>query len=113
VSWDLQFFDPITVASRKPLLTTQGSPLGTPEAGGGPMTQSVYNIMKAPLGWSIFCDGVNLGGVYGSKEAAFEAAIVAASFAVRDGTGIQINVPTTSETGEILGNRISTLGRSQ
>ena len=37
------------------------------------MTQSVYNIVKAPLGCSIVYDGVKLGGVYGSKEAAFEA----------------------------------------
>jgi hypothetical protein len=37
-----------------------------------PMTQSVYNIVKEPLGWSIFCDGVKSGGTYGSKEAALE-----------------------------------------
>ena len=58
------------------------------------MTQSVYNIVKAPLGWSIFCDGVKIGGTYGSKEAALEAAGVAAALAVRDGAGIQINVPS-------------------
>ncbi|MEA2869999.1 MAG: hypothetical protein QOE39_4714, partial [Bradyrhizobium sp.] len=28
------------------------------------MTQSIYNIVKAPMGWSIFCDGVKIGGVY-------------------------------------------------
>jgi hypothetical protein len=57
------------------------------------MTQSVYNIVKAPMGWSIFCDGMRIGGIYGSKEAALEAAAVGASLAVRDGAGIQINVP--------------------
>jgi hypothetical protein len=69
------------------------------------MTQSIYNIVKAPLGWSIFCDGVKIGGVYGSKEAALEAATVAAAFAVRDGTGIQINVPSTFGPDEIPGKR--------
>jgi hypothetical protein len=65
------------------------------------MTQSVYNIVKAPLGWLINCDDVKLGGIYGSKEAAYEAATVAASFAVRDGAGVQINVPSSSEPDEI------------
>jgi hypothetical protein len=58
--------------------------------------QSTYNVVKAPLGWSIYCDGVKLGGIYGSKEAAFEAATVAAMFAVRDGASVQINVPSES-----------------
>jgi hypothetical protein len=57
------------------------------------MTQSTYNIVKAPSGWSVYCDGVTIGGTYGSKEAALEAATVAATLAVRDGSGIQINVP--------------------
>ena len=48
------------------------------------------------MGWSIYIDGVNLGGVYGSKEAAFGATTVAAMF-VRDGTGVQINVPSAGE----------------
>jgi hypothetical protein len=49
------------------------------------------------LGWLIYSDGVKLGGIYGSKEAAFEAATVAAMFAVRDGAGVQINVPRAGE----------------
>jgi hypothetical protein len=59
------------------------------------MTQSIYNIVKAPSGWFVFCDGVKTGGTYGSKEAALEA--VAAALAVRDGAGIQINVPSAAE----------------
>ena len=59
--------------------------------------QSVFSVVKAPLGWSIYSDGVKLGGVYGSKEAAFEAATIAAMFAVRDGAGVQINVPSAGE----------------
>ena len=57
------------------------------------MTVSIYNIFKAPLGWSIYCDGVKIGGVFGSKAAAFEAATLAASFAVQGGSGVQVNVP--------------------
>ena len=45
------------------------------------------------MGWSVFCDGVRLGGIYSTKEAALEAAAVAASILVRDGHGAQINVP--------------------
>jgi hypothetical protein len=61
------------------------------------MTQSKYNIVKAPSGWSVYCDGAMLGGNYGSKEAALEAATVAATLAVRDGAGVQINVPSKSK----------------
>ena len=46
------------------------------------MTISIYDVAKAPMGWAVYCDGVKLGGVFGSKAAAFEAATVAASFAV-------------------------------
>jgi hypothetical protein len=53
---------------------------------------SVYNIVKAALGWSIYCDGVKLGGIYASKEAALEAVTIAAAFAFRDGAGVQINI---------------------
>jgi hypothetical protein len=73
------------------------------------MTTTVYNIFKAALGWSIYCDGVRLGGIYASKEAALEATTVAAAFAVRDGAGIQINVPGSREPDEIPLNWISAL----
>jgi hypothetical protein len=43
---------------------------GTPESCAGSMTQSIYNIVKAPSGWFVFCDGVKAGGTYRSKEAA-------------------------------------------
>jgi hypothetical protein len=73
------------------------------------MTSTVYNIAKAALGWSIYCDRVRLGGVYASKEAALEAATVAAVFAVRDGAGVQINIPGAREPDEIPLNWISAL----
>ena len=65
------------------------------------MAISVYNIVKAPMGWSVFCDGTRLGGVYGSKEAGLEAAAVAAAFVLRDGGGIQINAPDDAAQDEI------------
>jgi hypothetical protein len=61
------------------------------------VAQSVFDIVKAPLGWSIFADNVKIGGIYGSKEAALEAAALAASFAVSEGAGVQINVPGLPE----------------
>jgi len=64
-------------------------------------TQSIFNIVKAPLGWLIYTVGVEVGGVCGSREAAFEAATIAATFAVRDGAGVQINVPSAPEADEI------------
>jgi hypothetical protein len=62
------------------------------------MTQSIYNIVKLASGWLVYCDGAKIGGIYGSKDAALEAAAVAAALAVRDGTAIQINVPGGTES---------------
>jgi hypothetical protein len=58
------------------------------------MADLVYNLIKGPVGWVLFLDGARVGGVHGTKEAAFEAAMVAASLAVRDGDGVQINAPS-------------------
>jgi xanthine dehydrogenase molybdopterin-binding subunit B len=57
------------------------------------MPDVIYKLVKAPVGWILFLDDQRVGGVYGTKEAAFEAAAVAAAFSVRDGDGVQINVP--------------------
>ena len=64
------------------------------------MTISVYNIAKAPTGCAVYCDGVRIGGVFGSKAAAFEAATVAASVAVQRGSGVRLNVPDTLKSDE-------------
>jgi hypothetical protein len=61
------------------------------------MADLVYNLVKAPVGWALSLDGVRVGGVYGTKEAAFEATMVAASFAVRTGDGVQIDVPSDAK----------------
>jgi hypothetical protein len=58
---------------------------------------SVFEIVKAPLGWSVFADNVEIGGVYHSRGAALEAAALAASHAIGDGGGVQINVPGTED----------------
>ena len=56
------------------------------------MGRLVYNVAKAPIGWSLFRDRERVGG-FVSKEAALEAATAAASAALREGHSIQINVP--------------------
>ena len=56
------------------------------------MGRFVYNVAKAPIGWSLFRDRERVGG-FVSKEAAREAATAAASAALREGHSIQINVP--------------------
>ena len=61
------------------------------------MERSVFEIVKAPLGWSVFADNVKIGGVYDSRGAALEAAALAASYSVSDGVGVQINVPGAEE----------------
>lgn len=61
------------------------------------MERSVFEIVKAPLGWSVFADNVKIGGVYDSRGAALEAAALAASYSVSDGAGVQINVPGVNE----------------
>jgi hypothetical protein len=60
------------------------------------MSQIVYNVVKAPVGWMVFGDRVRVGGVHANKEAALEAAAVAAALVVRDGSAVQINVPAGS-----------------
>ena len=61
------------------------------------MERSVFEVVKAPLGWSVFADNVKIGGVYESRGAALEAAVLAASCTVGDGGGVQINVPGAEE----------------
>jgi len=64
---------------------------------GDAMERSVFEIVKAPLGWSVFADNVKIGGIYDSRGVALEAAVLAASFTVSDGGGVQINVPGANE----------------
>jgi hypothetical protein len=52
----------------------------------------VYNVVKAPIGWSLFCGRERIGA-YVSSEAALEAATALGANALREGHSIQINVP--------------------
>jgi hypothetical protein len=63
------------------------------------MERSVFEIVKAPAGWSVFADNVKIGGVYDSRGAALEAAALAASYTISDGdgVGVQIIVPGAEE----------------
>jgi len=61
------------------------------------MERSVFEIVKAPLGWSVFADNIKIGGVYESRSAALEAASQAASDTITDGGGVQINVPGSED----------------
>jgi hypothetical protein len=56
------------------------------------MGSNVYNVVKAPIGWSLFCNRERIGG-YCSSEEALEAATAFSADALREGHRIQINVP--------------------
>jgi len=56
------------------------------------MADLVYNMVNGPVGWVLFLEDERVGGV-GTKEAASEAAMVAASFPIRSGDGVQIVAP--------------------
>ncbi|MCK1636544.1 MULTISPECIES: DUF2188 domain-containing protein [unclassified Bradyrhizobium] len=51
-----------------------------------------YMIVSEPDGWTVLHDG-NAPHRYDTKEAAFEAAVAAASLAMRQGHEIHIGVP--------------------
>lgn len=61
------------------------------------MQRSVFEIVKSPMGWSVFADNVKIGGVYESRGAALEAAALAAADTIGNGGGVQINVPGAEE----------------
>jgi hypothetical protein len=61
----------------------------------------VYSVVKAPVGWMLFLDGVRICGICRTNEAAFEVAMVAASFAVRDGDVVQVNVPSDARLSDV------------
>jgi hypothetical protein len=52
------------------------------------MADRIYSLVKGPTGWVLFLDGARFGGIYGTKGAAFEAVMVAASFVVGVGDGV-------------------------
>jgi hypothetical protein len=62
------------------------------------MSTETYKIVRNGTGWAVNHDGL-LEGDYATKEAAFEAAAVAGSNAIKDGVGVAIAVPPR-EPGE-------------
>lgn len=56
-----------------------------------------YRLRGSDGAWRVDSDG-EAGMAYASKEAAFEAAVAAATGAIRDGCDVTITVPGASET---------------
>jgi hypothetical protein len=54
-----------------------------------------YAVIAHGKGWSVLHDG-NVENEFATKEAAFEAAVAAASLAIREGDEVQISVPDRS-----------------
>ena len=52
-----------------------------------------YAIIDTNKGWGVLHDG-DVEGEYATKEAAFEAAVAAASLAVREGHEVHVSVPS-------------------
>lgn len=57
------------------------------------MGLAAYDVVSRGDGWAIKHDD-NLEGIYDTKEAAFEAAIAAASLAIKQGHEIRVTVPS-------------------
>jgi sarcosine oxidase gamma subunit len=57
-----------------------------------PMGLAEYMIISQPDGWTVLHDGTAQNN-YDTKEAAFEAAVAAASLAIRQGHEVHVSVP--------------------
>jgi hypothetical protein len=66
------------------------------------MQEATYNIVKRGRGWGISHDGA-ISGEYLTKEAALEAAVAAASNAIKRGYGITITVEGSEKKEPALG----------
>jgi Uncharacterized protein conserved in bacteria (DUF2188) len=63
------------------------------------MGSANYKVVGQPGEWHVEHDG-EVTNTYDTKEAAFEAAAVAASIALRQGHGIMITVPGSKDGSE-------------
>jgi hypothetical protein len=63
-----------------------------------------YTIIGRPGDWTIEHDGKTPHS-YATKESAFEAAVAAASLAMREGHEILISAPGSAESGTATGAR--------
>lgn len=66
------------------------------------MGLATYAITAVGDKWGILHDG-DIEGEYVTKESAFEAAVVAASLAIREGHEVHVSAPGTSAKGTALG----------
>lgn len=66
------------------------------------MGLATYAIMAVGDKWGVLHDG-DVEGDYATKESAFEAAVVAASLAIREGHEVHVSAPGTSSEGTALG----------
>ena len=55
-----------------------------------------YMIVAQGDEWGVLHDG-NVSNLYATKEAAFEAAVAAASLAIREGHEVRLSVPDRSD----------------
>ena len=65
-----------------------------------------YAIVPTDEHWGVLHDGT-IEGDYETKEAAFEAAVTAASLSIRDGHEIHITVPAVRPGESTLGRPLS------
>jgi hypothetical protein len=61
------------------------------------MGLALYEIVGVPGAWRVSHDG-KAENVYETKEAAFEAAVMAASLALRQGHEVRVSAPATITT---------------
>jgi hypothetical protein len=61
-----------------------------------------YDIVETKNGWSVDHDGT-MEGAYETRQAAFSAAVGAASNAIKDGNGVRISVAAPSPGESALG----------
>jgi hypothetical protein len=64
-----------------------------------------YMVVSQGAGWGVLHDG-NVLHHYATKESAFEAAVAAASLAIREGHEVKISVP-----GHAAGNQTALGGK--
>jgi hypothetical protein len=68
------------------------------------MARASYKIVPKGEGWAVDHDG-KIEGRYSTKEAAFEAAVLPASNAIKEGLGVQITVEGRGSQEPNLGAR--------
>jgi hypothetical protein len=76
------------------------------------MSTERYDVVRSGGGWTVNHDG-QLEGDYETKEGAFEAIVVAASNALKDGVGVAITIPERTASESSLGSKSKKNGRTE